>query len=176
MARGLERAPEAPPKVRALIDIGASKTCINILRGAVSQFAREVYVAGNEMLTTLSKGLNMTPAEAEKVYCAPGEKLDQTVEILAPVLDDLGNEVRLSFEFYETQFEKPVEEVYLSGGASLLPNMENLLGRIFDVKTMRWDPTENMSFGLDGVGAETLKQNSPRLAIAVGLAARALRG
>ena len=176
MAKGLARTSENPAKVRALIDIGASKTCINIMRGAVSQFAREVYVAGNEMISTLSKGLGVPPAEAEKVYCAPGDKLDQVVEILAPVLDDLGNEVRLSFDFYETQFEKPVEEVYLSGGASLLPNLEKFLERIFDVKTMRWDPTENISFGLDGVGAETLKQNGPRLAIAVGLAARALTG
>jgi len=176
MAKGLERGPDQAPKVRALIDLGASKTCINIMRGSVSQFAREVYVAGNELIGTLSKGLGVASTDAEKVYHAPGDKMDQVVEILAPVLDDLGNEVRLSFEFYETQFDKPVEEVYLSGGASLMPNLEKFLERIFDVKTLRWDPTENMSFGLDGVGVETVKQNSARLAIVVGLAARALTG
>lgn len=109
LAKGFDRTPEETPKVRALIDIGAAKTCINIMRGSVSQFAREVYVAGNELIGTLSKGLGVAPADAEKVYRAPGDKMDQVVEILAPVLDDLGNEVRLSFEFYETQFDKPVE-------------------------------------------------------------------
>ncbi len=173
-ARALERNPEEPPRIRALIDIGATKTCINIMRGNVSQFAREVYVAGDELINTLSKGLSVPSAEAEKVYQSPGDKADQVVEILAPVMDDLGNEVRLSFEFYETQFDKPVEEVHISGGASMLPNLEKYLERIFDVKTSRWDPTENVDFTLDGVGVETVKQSSPRLAIVMGLAARAL--
>jgi type IV pilus assembly protein PilM len=173
-AKGLAQTPEDPPKIRALVDIGASKTCINIMRGSISQFAREVYVAGNEFLATLSKGLNVAASEAEKVFQNPGDKADQVVEILAPVLDDLGNEMRLSFEFYETKFEKPVEEVLISGGASQLPNLEKFLERIFDVKTMRWDPTENTNFAMDTVSVDKVKQDSPRLAIAMGLACRAL--
>lgn len=173
-AKGLEKSPEAEPKIRALIDIGASKTCINILRGNVSHFAREIYVGGNELLTALSKGLSITMPEAEKAFLDPGDKMDQVVEILAPILDDLGNEVRLSFEFYETQFEKPVEEVYISGGGSLLPKLDKYLERIFDVKTMRWDPTENMTFAMDDVGVGKVKQSSSRLAIVAGLATRVL--
>jgi type IV pilus assembly protein PilM len=173
-ARGLERTPEEPPKVRALVDIGASKTSINILRGSVSQFAREVYVAGNDLLTDLARGLNNTPEEAERAFMAPGEKVDQILDVISPVLEDLGQEIRLSFEFYKEQFDKSVEEVYLSGGSSQLPKLDKFLERIFDVTTNRWDPTESLSFAMDSVAVDKVKQDSPRLAVAVGLASRAL--
>jgi type IV pilus assembly protein PilM len=173
-ARGLERAPEEPPKVRALVDIGASKTSINVLRGSVSQFAREVYVAGNDLLTDLARGLNNAPEEAERAFITPGDKVDQILDIISPVLEDLGQEIRLSFEFYKEQFDKSVEEVYLSGGSSQLPKLDKFLERIFDVTTNRWDPTENLSFAMDSVAVDKVKQDSPRLAVAVGLASRAL--
>jgi len=175
-ARGLERTPEDPPKVRALVDIGATKTSINIMRGGVSQFAREVYVAGNDLLADLTRGLGGSPEDAERTFQNPGDKVDQVFDIVSPVLEDLGQEIRLSLDFYREQFDKSVEEVYLSGGASQLPKMEKFLERIFDVTTLRWDPTENINFAMESVAVDKVKRDSPRLAIAVGLAARALTG
>ena len=40
------------------------------------------------------------------------------------ILDDLGNEIHLSFDYFENRFDREVDEVYLSGGASLLPLLD----------------------------------------------------
>ena len=45
------------------------------------------------------------------------------------VLDDLGNEINLSFDFFENQFDGEVQEVHLSGGTVLLPFLEEKASR-----------------------------------------------
>ncbi|MEW6355952.1 MAG: type IV pilus assembly protein PilM [Planctomycetota bacterium] len=165
-----------PDKVHALVDIGANKTSINIMRGNVSQFAREIYIAGNEFLEAVGKGMNLSDAEVDALFENPGDKVDEVIELIATALDDLGNEVRLSFDYYESQFDRPVDEAYVSGGGCQLPGLERFLERIFDVKTQRWDPTERLQFSLEHVNVDEVKKNCSRLAVAVGLAARAGMG
>ena len=48
-------------EVRALVDIGASKTDINIMRGNTSYFQREIFMAGND--------LTMAAAAARRAVC-----------------------------------------------------------------------------------------------------------
>lgn len=166
----------AHDKVYALVDIGASKSSINIMQGPVSQFAREIYIAGNEFADAVGKGLNLSDAEVDALFADPGDKVDEIIELIATALDDLGNEVRLSFDYYESQFDRPVDEAYVSGGGCQLPGLEKFLERIFDVKTQRWDPTERLQFSIENVNVDEIKRNCSRLAVAVGLAIRAGTG
>jgi type IV pilus assembly protein PilM len=166
----------AHDKVHALVDIGANKTSINIMHGPVSQFAREVYIAGNEFADAVGKGLNLSDTEVDGLFADPGDKVDEIIELIATALDDLGNEVRLSFDYYESQFDRPVDEAFVSGGGCQLPGLERFLERIFDVKTQRWDPTEQLQFSLEDVNVDDIKKNCSRLAVTVGLAARAVTG
>jgi type IV pilus assembly protein PilM len=162
-------------KVIALIDIGANKTNINIVSGTVSFFAREVYLAGNDFTDSIARRLAIDLDEAENLKSFPGERSAEVEECVLPTLDDLGNEIHLSFDYYENQFDHEVDEVYISGGSAKLPGIERSFERVFGRKGHFWDPTEGLDIRSDRVDLNYLKNNCSQLAICVGLASR-IRG
>lgn len=155
----------------ALVDIGATKTSINILRDNVTCFAREVPLGGQDLTNAIARRLGVDPAEAEAKKRDPGEQAEVIAEAISPVLDDLGNEVNLSFDFYENQFDGEVQDVRLTGGSALLPSIEEGLERILEKRTKTWNPIEGLKVRSDAVDVEALNRQAPQLAVAIGLAA-----
>jgi len=166
-------APIPQDKVYALVDIGSAKTSVHIMHGPVSRFSKEIYIAGSEFCKAIATGMDMDPAAVDALLTNPGDRIDEIIEMIAIALDDLANEVRLCFDYYESQFERAVDEAYISGGCSQLPGLERFLERIFDVKTLRWDPTEKFHFSIETVNIDEVKRNSLKLAVVSGLATRA---
>ena len=109
--------------------------------------------------------------EAENLKKDPEARAGEVREAIAPVIEDLGNEINLSFDFFENQFEGEVQEVLLSGGSVLLPFLEETLERTFEKRTRVWNPIEGLKVRSDNVDVEALNQFAPQLAVAVGLAA-----
>ncbi len=171
--RGKLSANAPPPeRVVALVDIGAYKTNINILRGNNSYFTREVYIAGNDFTDAVAKKTSAEGIEAENLKRNPGGQATEVFEAAASVLDDLCHEVHLSFDYFENQFEKEVEEVYLSGGGSLMVGVEETCQRTFGKPVVRWDPLDGLGINAKGVDETQLHENASQLAISVGLASR----
>ena len=158
--------------IRALLDIGASKTSINILKGATSHFTRDFYVAGNDVTETLAKRFGESPEDVERMKEDPGEALESMKEVFASVIEDIASEVRLSFDYYENQFDQQVQEVYLSGGSVLFPEADKLLSEILGLEAKLWDPLEALDTSDLGDQVSQLGKTSARLAVAVGLASR----
>ena len=156
----------------ALIDVGASKTCINILRNNISCFAREVPMGGQDITNAITRRFGLEPYEAEALKRDPQDQMHDVQEAVAHVLEDLGNEINLSFDFFENQFDGEVQEIFLSGGAVLLPFLEESLERIFEKKTRVWNPIEGLKVKADNVDIDALNHMAPQLAVAVGLAAQ----
>jgi type IV pilus assembly protein PilM len=155
----------------ALVDIGATKASINILRDNLSCFAREVPIGGQDLTNAIARRLGVEPQQAEDLKRDPGDQVAIMQEAIAQTLDDLGNEVNLSFDFFENQFDGEVQEVCLTGGTSLLPVLEESFEKIFEKRTKTWNPIEGLKVKADNVDVEALNQLSPQLAVAVGLAA-----
>lgn len=168
----LSHRAEVEGKVVSLVDIGCTKTNINIMIGNISFFTREIYLAGNEFTDEIHKKLEVTTDEAEGLKREPGIFALEVQEAVAPVIDDLANEISLSFEYFESQFTRQVEEIYVSGGGSQLFSLEPDFERIFGKRINRWDPTENFEVREDQVDVDALKANASQLAIAIGLASR----
>lgn len=163
---------EVEGKVVSLIDIGSVKTNITIMIGNTSFFTREIYLAGNEFTEEIQKKLETSPEEAEMLKRDPQVYALEVQEAVSSVVDDLANEVQLSFDFFESQFEKEVEEIFISGGGSQFFSLEPDFERIFGKRINHWDPTENFAIQEDQVDVESLKYYAPQLAIAMGLASR----
>ena len=155
----------------ALVDIGAGKTSINILRDNVSYFAREVPMGGQELTNAIARRMGLDPAQAEQLKREPGDELANVQEACGQVLEDLGNEINLSFDFFENQFDGDVQEVWLTGGTALLPFLEESFERIFEKRTKTWNPIEGLKVRAENVDVEALNQLAPQLAVALGLAA-----
>ena len=161
---------QEPGRTVALVDIGAVKTSINILRDNITCFAREVPIGGHDLTNAISRRVGVELAQAEDLKRDPGDQLAVVQEAIAQTLEDLGNEVNLSFDFFENQFDGEVQEVWLTGGTSLLPLLEEHFEKIFEKRTKTWNPVEGLKVKADNVDVETLNQLSPQLAVAVGLA------
>lgn len=155
----------------ALVDIGAGKTSINILRDNVSYFAREVPMGGQELTNAIARRMGLDPTQAERLKREPGDELANVQEACGQVLEDLGNEINLSFDFFENQFDGDVQEVWLTGGTALLPFLEESFERIFEKRTKTWNPVEGLKVRAENVDVEALNQLAPQLAVALGLAA-----
>lgn len=165
-----------PGKAVALLDLGAVKTSINILSEGTSRFAREVYIGGNDFTSAIARGLGLETLEAETLKCNPKDESDveRICKAVAPVLDELTNEVKLSFDYFEHQSDKAVDLVFLSGGGALAPYLEGAIERAVERKSCAWNPVDCLEVDPDRLDAEALKGWAPALAVAVGLASRLL--
>lgn len=159
-------------RVVALIDIGGNKTNINIMKGSVSYFTREVYLAGADFSEAISRRLGIDLEEAENLKQDPKERVNEIEECSMSTLDDLSNEIQLSFDYFENQYDLEVEEVFVSGGSSRLPGLARSFQATFDREIHFWDPLENFDVRADNIDLKRLKKASPQLAVAVGLASR----
>ncbi|MBI4605538.1 MAG: type IV pilus assembly protein PilM [Planctomycetes bacterium] len=165
---------EDEEKVIALVDIGSVKTNINIIKNNTSYFSREVYLAGNDFTESIARRLSTDNVEAEKLKLNPQGKEEAIEESILPTLDDLGNEIHLSFDYYENQYDREVDEVFISGGSAKIVGLKTAFEKAFDRRIHFWDPTDNLEVKGDRVDVQDMKGHSPQLAVAVGLASRIL--
>ena len=162
--------PEAEKKASALIDIGASKSNIAIVQGNRLLFTREVYLAGNEITEAVGRTLLAEPDDVDRLKLAPGEMLDQLLDAAQPAFEDLANEIRLSFDYVEGQFDVEVSTVVLSGGSAQLPNAASILGNLLGRPVHVFDPLAGLDLVPSRYDIHGLDANSPSLAVALGLA------
>jgi type IV pilus assembly protein PilM len=158
--------------VHALVDIGASKTNINIMCADKNLVTREVYVGGADFSSAVAQRLAVNPYEVEQLKQSPGEREDEIRDAVQSVTDDLGNEIRLSLDFFENEFDRPVDAVTLSGGASRLVGLQETLGQNFEKPTRIWDPASTFQTNLPPAAADLFKDKATQMAVAIGLAAR----
>ncbi len=168
----LAPAAERDDRAVALVDIGANKTNVNILQGTTSYFTREIYLGGDDLTSAIAKRFSVEAHQAELMKRDPGENVEEIRQAVTPVIEDVANEIHLSFDYFENQFDREVEEVFLSGGGARLPFFEEALEKIFEKRARNWDPTENLKINADTVDVGKLKAGASQLAVAVGLASR----
>lgn len=157
--------------VFALVDIGSQKTNINIVEGASSHFTREVYIGGADMTEAIAKHLGVSPEEAETAK-RDGSREAEVLEAVAQTLDDLANEIFLSFDYFENQFDAEIKTVYLSGGGSRLKGINGALSQTLAREVKQWDPLSAYDVTLAGSQESKLRESAPQLAVALGLASR----
>ncbi|MGE4618735.1 MAG: type IV pilus assembly protein PilM [Planctomycetota bacterium] len=163
---------ENPDMAVALVDVGASKTNIHILRGNVSCFSREIYLGGSDLTEAISRREHLDEAEAEELKCEPHGNEELVATSVQPVLDEIAGEIQLSFDYFENQFDHRVEEVFISGGASRTLGLQETFERIFDREVKTWDPLESIKIREDLVDVDALSEHLSQLPIAVGLGSR----
>jgi len=156
----------------ALIDVGAVKTSINILHQGLSRFTREIYIAGNDLTASISVKLAIETAQAETLKADPGENLPKVRDAVATTVDDLANEIALSFDFFENEYDRSIGYIYLSGGGAMLEGMTDSLSGFFKKPVELWDPTNKVHAKLVGEQATLFRDNATRLAILIGLGCR----
>jgi len=162
-------------KLVALVDIGASKTNINIMSDAMSYFTREFYKGGDDLTDTLSKKLSMEAQEAETLKRNPGGELPKVQDCVAGVLDDICHDINISIDYFENQYDKKVEEIFVTGGSANCVGLQETLERTVQKPVNRWNPVQHLELDLSQESAQELQDNGAQISIALGLASRLRR-
>ena len=158
----------------ALLNIGASLMNINITKGGMPLFIRDVSVGGNQYTDILQKELQLNFQEAEelKLGKSGGPEAEMVQPLLESITDMLVMEVQKTFDFFrETYPSETITQVLISGGASHMIGLAEKIQETFSYPAEVLDPFKSIAIG-PKVDAAQITSLGPALAVAVGLALR----
>src|SRR5436189_45076 len=110
-----------PNETVALLNIGASLMNINITKGGMPLFVRDVSVGGNQYTDILQKELQLNFQEAEdlKLGKTAGSEVEMVQPLLESITEMLITEVQKTFDFFrETYPAETISQVLICGGTS----------------------------------------------------------
>ena len=114
-----------PGQTVALLNIGASVMNINIVRGGIPLFTRDVSVGGNQYTDALQKELDLSYEDAERLKkgeAIAGVAEEHRATILRSVSDILILEIQKTFDFFRaTATGENIQRIYLAGGTARVP-------------------------------------------------------
>lgn len=163
---------ETDEQAMALVDVGSERTSINVLCGGETCFSREINIGGADMTQAIARrmGIELYEAEAIKRACDGNE--NEVNGAIAPVLEDLANEISLSLDYVEHHEGVMVAETLLSGGGVLAPGAARYIEQATGRTARTWNPLEGLRVDVNNVDVEELEAWSSTLVVALGLASR----
>ncbi len=165
-----------PGQTVALLNVGASVMNINIVRGGVPLFTRDVSVGGNQYTDALQKELDLSFEDAERLKhgdSIAGVAEEQRATILRSVSDILILEIQKTFDFFRaTASGESIQRIYVAGGSARVPGLVDLLREEFAMPVEEMYPFRKIVINPGRHNEEQIRELAPRLAIAVGLALR----
>ncbi len=165
-----------PGQTVALMNIGASVMNINIIRGGVPLFPRDVSVGGNQYTDALQKELDLSFEDAERLKhgdSLPGVAEEHRSNVLRSVSDILILEIQKTFDFFRaTASGENIQRIYVAGGSARVPGLVDLLREEFAMPVEEMYPFRKIVINPGRHNEEQIRELAPRLAIAVGLALR----
>jgi type IV pilus assembly protein PilM len=165
-----------PGKTVALLNVGASVMNINIVRGGIPLFTRDVSVGGNQYTDALQKELDLNYEDAERLKkgdAIAGVADENRGTILRSVSDILILEIQKTFDFFRaTATGENIQQICVAGGTARVPGLVELLRNEFAIPVDELYPFRKIVINPGKHSEDQVREIAPRLAIAVGLALR----
>ena len=166
-----------------LADIGASTININILKGGVSTFTRDITMGGNHFTEEIQKQLNVSYEEAESLKLggdlgAPSETTEAVIPqevggIIWSVSETMAIETQRSLDFFSaTATDDKIHKVFLTGGSAKVPGLTNVVESKLGVPTEVANPFRSIEIDERKFNAAHITDVAPAAAVAMGLAMR----
>src|SRR2546428_69868 len=111
----------SPAELTAIVNIGASVMNINILKGGVSAFTRDITIGGNRYSERIQQdlGLGLEDAEAAKKGHLPDANANALQQAVAAVNEEVATEIGRSFDYFRTTSpDEDIAHIVLCGGWS----------------------------------------------------------
>ncbi|OFV86765.1 MAG: pilus assembly protein PilM [Acidobacteria bacterium RBG_16_70_10] len=165
-----------PGRVVALLNIGASIMNINVVKGGISVFNRDIAAGGNQYTDAIQKDLNLSFEQAEalkKGEHVEGASRESLHPIIQAVSENIAMEIQKTFDFFRaTSQEDRIDQIYLSGGTAKIQGLRDLLADRFEASVELLNPFLNVRYSEKDFDPAFIEDIAPSAAIAVGLAAR----
>ncbi|MBT8341780.1 MAG: type IV pilus assembly protein PilM [Desulfatitalea sp.] len=165
-----------PNENTALIDIGASKTSLNILKGNHSVFMRDVSLGCGQINQKICGLIDCSPDESEAIKFGEGsDKItaDDLSDIISSVVTDWCTEIRRAMDFfYSTYPDDQIKKIILSGGGGNIQELRQLLAVETSAEVVTINPFNHIYLDSDKFDTEYLDKIAPQASICMGLATR----
>ena len=160
----------------AIIDIGAGKTSLNIVKDNNSLFMRDVSLGCNQINQKIASLADCSMDEAEDIKRNESSDLiaaDDLREIISSVASGWCTEIRRALDFfYSTNPEDQVQRIVLSGGGAHIKEFRNLLAAETSSKVETISPFTNLYSDNSRLEESYIDHIAPQAAICLGLALR----
>lgn len=151
----------------ALVDIGFKHTSVCVLdRGELST-NRVINIGGDQITNGLAEMKNISYAEAEGIKMGMATEVQEELQMQVM---PLGREIRASMDFFEHQQDRPVTQVYVSGGSARSEMIVQMLHSEIMAECKTWNPTGFLQLALPGQQAVEIEHIGPQLTVAIGTA------
>ena len=161
-----------------IVDIGDRRTSFSIAKGGVTCFTSSIPLCGQSLTDVISKSMNISIEEAEKIKISYGIgdefKNDALFKATQPVLANFAQEIERSVDFYLTglKYSDNVDKIIICGGGAnakgIVPYLSKKLGR----EIQQGNPWINVNLGKNLPLIE--KDQSLQFSTAIGLALKGL--
>ena len=164
-------------EVVVLVDIGAATMNINILRGNITMFQRDIAIGGNRYTGAIQKEFKIGYEQAETLKMGVGftPKLgkEQVLSVMKRVSEEVCEEIQRSLEFFRsTTSEDEINRMVISGGCARIKGLAEFLSQRLGITVERADPFRNIQYSDKVFDPEYLQAMAPVAAVGVGLALR----
>jgi type IV pilus assembly protein PilM len=160
----------------ALIDIGASKTSLNILKGNSSVFMRDVALGCLQINQKIMSLQDCSYDQAELLkFGEPSAKMsaEELKQIITAVVTDWCTEIRRALDFFYTNYpDDQIKRIILSGGGAHIDEFRKLLATESSAQVEILNPLQKIVVDEKAFNPEYIRQIAPQAAIAMGLALR----
>jgi type IV pilus assembly protein PilM len=164
-----------PAELAALVNLGASVTNINILKGGVSVFTRDITIGGNRYSERIQQdlGLSLDDAEAAKKGRYPGANEAALKEAIAAVDMEVATEIGRSFDYFRTTSpEDEIARIVVCGGCAKIKSLPARISEQVGIETSVANPFARLDTTGLKISPEELAEVAPDAAVVVGLALR----
>ena len=181
-------------EVALVMEIGASSSVINLVRGDRVLMARNINVSADDFTTALQKAFDLDFSAAEEVKLGyatattPTEDEEDLLnfdmareqysparvfEVIRPVLGDLITEIRRSLEFYRVQSgDVVIDRTFLAGGGAKLRGLAAAISDALGFRVEVASPWLTVQTDQANVDTGYLQANAPEFTVPLGLALR----
>ncbi len=171
--------PIRAEEIVTLVNIGASVMNVNILKGDVSLFTRDISIGGNRYTEAIQRELGISFEEAEglkKGQGGRGSEYEAALTVINDVNGEVASEIARSVDYFRsTSTDGETGKILMCGGCAKVGGLVEQLGDRMGVPVELANPfnqIEVASGAMDDVA--DLTDLAPMAAVGVGLAIRSI--
>lgn len=172
----------------AIIDFGAGKTNISVVKNKTLRFTRDIFIAGIEITSAIKDGLNIdfglaedlkkkyglnpSPEIADSTSSLPidQETIKKIPPIIESVADRLALEIQRSFDYFQAQFhENSIDKIILTGGSSNLIGITEYFSKMLSVPVEKDNFTKNIHINANNIDIEQNYLNNIMITLSTGI-------
>ncbi|HLD70152.1 MAG TPA: pilus assembly protein PilM [Candidatus Omnitrophota bacterium] len=153
----------------ALLHLGEGLSNLVIFSGRNPKFNRDIYIGSQDLIKRVSNALRISLPDAENILGNPKDKLPEILTACESSLMNLISEMRLSFDYFTTEYNVHIKTLVLTGSVTGVPAFVDYFAKNLDIKVETWNPFSGLKIA-DDVSKDELFKNANHLWGALGSA------